>query len=117
MLEQRKLKVVVGLPPPRIDYPLKNDWRFVRKEFDSGESLSKEELYQNAAIEVMESDYWVPELALWGTQMIELTSKGDDFGITNAARATSVRINIHMYLQLHYFDIIEELDTDEEWVD
>ncbi|MDX7739917.1 beta family protein [Aeromonas dhakensis] len=112
-----KIKGGGGTPPPRIDYPLKNDWRFVRKEFDSDESLTKEELYQNAAIEVMASDYWVPELALWGTQMIELTSKGDDFGITNAARATSVRINIHMYLQLHYSDSIEDLDTDEEWVD
>ncbi|BCR27082.1 hypothetical protein KAM448_33550 [Aeromonas caviae] len=106
-----------GTPPPRIDYPLKNDWRFVRKELNEEAGEERKTLYKEAALEVIKSDYWEPSLALWGTQMIELTSKGDDYGITNPNRATAVRINIHLYLQLHYHDLIEGLDTDEEWID
>ncbi|EOV4175389.1 beta family protein [Yersinia enterocolitica] len=105
-----------GLPPPRIDYPLKNDWRFIRKELNS-DSAEKEELYQEAAIEMMKSDYWNAELRLWGTQMIEKTSLGDPYGITSANRATAVRINLHIYQQLHYYDTLSSLDTEEDWVD
>ncbi|MGQ7745406.1 beta family protein [Pectobacterium brasiliense] len=105
-----------GTPPPRIDYPLKNDWRFIRKELDP-DLTEKEELYQEAAIEMMKSDYWDNGLRLWGTQMIEKTSLGDPYGITSANRATAVRINIHLYQQLHYLDAISLLDTDEDWVD
>lgn len=105
-----------GIPPPRIDYPLKNDWRFIRKELSSG-ALEKEELYRIAACEIRNSDYWVDCLHLWGTQMIEKTCLGDLYGITSASRATAVRINIHLYQQLHYFDSLDSLDTEEEWVD
>ena len=66
-----------GTPPPRIDYPLKNDWRFVRKELNEEAGEERKTLYKEAALEVIKSDYWEPSLALWGTQMIELTSKGD----------------------------------------
>ncbi|WP_449555112.1 beta family protein [Lelliottia amnigena] len=104
-----------GTPPPRIDYPLKNEWRFIRKELD--DSTEKEVLYQEAAIEVMNSEYWDAELRLWGTQMIEKTSLGDQYGITSANRATAVRINLHLYQQLHYFDVLKSLDTEEDWVD
>ncbi|MHA7845631.1 beta family protein [Serratia sp. D1N4] len=105
-----------GVPPPRIDYPLKNDWRFIRKELDP-DLYEKEELYQEAAIEMMKAEYWNQDLRLWGTQMIEKTSIGDPFGITSANRATAVRINLHLYQQLHYYDIIDTLDTEEDWVD
>lgn len=104
-----------GTPPPRIDYALKNDWRFVRKEFIG--SLDKEELYKEAAIEVINSDYWMPSVAVWGVQMIELTAIGDPYGITNAGRATAARINMHIHMQLHYDELIESVDTDEDWVD
>ncbi|MFL7009798.1 beta family protein [Enterovibrio norvegicus] len=103
-----------GQPPPRIDYPLKDDWRFVRKEPDGRE---RNDLYFQAADEVMSSEYWNPNIALWGTQMIEKTRLRDPYGITNPQRATTVRINIHLYLQLHYYDSVDELDTDEEWED
>lgn len=105
-----------GIPPPRIDYPLKNDWRFVRKELTSNAN-SKEELYRIAACEIMNADYWDKNLHLWGTQMIEKTSLGDSYGITSASRATAVRINIHLYQQLHYHDLLEDIDTEEDWVD
>ena len=103
-----------GSPPVRIDYPLKNDWRFIRKEFDGRD---KEDIYQEAAIEVMNSDFWDEDLRLWGTQMIEKTSSGDAYGITTPQRSTAVRINIHLYQQLYYNSNLSELDTDEDWED
>jgi hypothetical protein len=49
--------------------------------------------------------------------MIEKTSLGDPYGITSANRATAVRINLHLYQQLHYYSDINMLDTDEDWED
>lgn len=106
-----------GTPLPRIDYPLKNDWRFVRKEFTTDDENEKDQLYQEAAIEVVKSDYWDENLHLWGTQMIERTALRDPYGINSPQKATSARINIHLYNQLHYMDNFSDLDTDEEWVD
>lgn len=109
-----------ALPPPRIDYALKHDWRFIRKEYADSTNVQdgeKEQMYQEAAIEMLNSDYWNEELRLWGTQMIEKTALGDKFGITSPNRATAVRINLHIYQQIHYSDIVEELCTEEDWVD
>lgn len=109
-----------GIPAPRIDYPLKNDWRFIRKEFsdpNSPQEGEKERLYTLIAKEILSKDYWISELHLWGTQMIELTSQGDKFGINTPQKATAARINIHLYNQLHYDSPIEKIDTDEDWTD
>ncbi|MCZ8529858.1 beta family protein [Alteromonas sp. PRIM-21] len=109
-----------GIPSPRIDYPLKNDWRYVREEYkDSNLPLDgeKEELYTLCAKKIMAEEYWTPDLRLWGTQMIEQTALGDKFGINSPAKATAVRINIHLHTQLHYNTKIEEIDTDDEWID
>ena len=109
-----------GIPSPRIDYPLKDDWRFIRKEFEEPESpkdSEKEELYTKVAKEIMTAEYWNPELRLWGTQIIELTSKRDRLGINSPAKATAVRINIHLHLQLHYGIDISTINTDEDWDD
>ena len=110
-----------GIPSPRIDYPLRDDWRFIREEFEdytSPEEGEKEELYTSVAKNIMKQNYWNSELRVWGTQVIELTSKGEMLGVNSATRATAVRINIHMHQQL-YYDAPEEvlLDTDEEWED
>lgn len=109
-----------GIPSPRIDYPLKNDWRFVRNEYvDSSDPKDgeKDELYRLCAQEIMSQDYWLKDLSLWGTQMIELTAKGEKFSINSPQKSTAVRINIHLYTQLHYNSNINEIDTDEDWVD
>lgn len=110
-----------GIPSPRIDYPLSNDWRFIREEFEdssSPEEGEKEELYTLVAKEIMNANYWNPSLRVWGTQVIELTSKGEMLGINSPMRATAVRINIHMHQQLYYGASVEELiDTDEDWED
>lgn len=109
-----------GIPAPRIDYPLAHDWRFIRREFNERRKPAeneKERLYTEIAQEMMKQDYWEHDLNLWGTQVIELTSIGDDYGINSPARSTAVRINIHLYKQLHYDTPLEELDTDEDWED
>ncbi|WP_171525638.1 beta family protein [Acinetobacter indicus] len=106
-----------GVPPPRIDYALKNDWRFVRKELVDGDEYEKERLYKQAACEVIASEYWIKDLHLWGTQMIEKTALGDGYAITSPSKATAVRINLHLYQQLHYCADISLLDTDEDWED
>lgn len=101
-------------PPPRVDYPLKNDWRFIRKEDEDYEARY---LYEEACIEIVKNEYWNKDLHVWGTQMIEKTSLRDPYGIGSPQKATAVRINIHLYLQLHYFDDINNLDTDDDWED
>ncbi|WP_421133095.1 beta family protein [Alteromonas sp. A079] len=109
-----------GTPPPRIDYACKTEWRFIREEFDDSSDIGegeKAELYSQIAKEMMDQDYWIEELSLWGTQMIELAARGDEFGITNAQDATAVRINLHLYQQLHFSDVNDVFDTDEDWVD
>ncbi|WP_432807239.1 beta family protein [Leclercia adecarboxylata] len=88
----------------------------MRKEFHN-DATEKEALYKAAACEMINTDYWNGNLHLWGTQMIEKTCLGDPYGITSANRATAVRINLHLYQQLHYNDSLEDLDTEEEWVD
>lgn len=109
-----------GVPAPRIDYPLLNDWRFIRHNVDKEELFDKpdrDRAYSILAKKIMSSDYWEEGLRLWGTQVIELTSKGEKLGINNPARSTAVRINIHLYKQLHYDTPLSDIDTDEEWVD
>ena len=117
-----------GTPPPRIDYPCANEWNFIRMEFGKSDSLvvsekkealkeEKRELYTTISKAMMLEPYWESDLKLWATYIIELTSKGDDFGINSAQKATAVRINKHLYTQLHYGSENEIGDTDEDWVD
>lgn len=109
-----------GVPPPRIDYPLKKDWRFVRREVESDAPNSKENrksAYIEIAKEIMNSNYWIPELRLWGTQQIEITADANDFGIFTPQKSTAARINIHLFNQLHYQEESGTVDTDEEWID
>lgn len=109
-----------GVPAPRIDYPLPNDWRFIRHNVDKDALVTKEDrirAYSDIAYKIMQSEYWETNLRLWGTQIIELTVKGEKLGINNPARSTAVRINIHLHKQLHYDTPLTEIDTDEDWVD
>ena len=109
-----------GVPSPRIDYPLKNEWMFIRKEFTDSSNPGKserEELYTEIAKEIVSQDYWNDELHIWGTEIIVYTSKGDFIGINSPARSTAVRLNIHMYNQIHYDEVIEDVDSDDDWED
>ena len=109
-----------GTPPPRIDYPLRLECKFFRAEFDDSKDIKegeKESLYTEIAGKLIEDDDWIPNLNVWGKQVIELTSVGDKFGIRTAQDATAVRINLHLFQQLHFHDVAGEIDTDEEWID
>lgn len=109
-----------GIPSPRIDYPLQNEWRSIREEFEDYANPAegeKDRLYTKIAQELIKESYWIKDLHVWGTQMIELTSIGDSFGINNPMKATAVRINLHLHQQLYYDSPIELIDTDEEWQD
>lgn len=105
-----------GLPPPRIDYPLRDEWKFKRKTIERNDE--KEDAYISIAKELVAEEYWQKNVRLWGVQQIEMTADGDKFGVTSAPRATAVRINIHLHTQLHY-DIsdLSSVDTDEDWID
>jgi hypothetical protein len=109
-----------GIPSPRIDYPLPNDWRFIREEFEdfsNPEKGEKELLYTKIAKRIMDEEFWNDDLHVWGTQIIEFTSKGDEYGINSPMKATAARINIHLHQQLYYDSPIELTDTDEDWED
>ncbi|QTE81016.1 beta family protein [Shewanella algae] len=116
----RKAGGASRLPPPRIDYPRKNEWKHLRKDFDDVDSATKEDkhkIYSDLAKALIKKDYWDSKLLVWGTQQIEKTAAGDNYGITDAQKATAARINIHLFQQLHYQDVIDDIDTDDDWVD
>lgn len=99
-----------GVPVPRIDYPLSNEWRFYRDE-DGYQSAAKALLKTKGKI-------WIDGLQIWGTQMIERTARGDTFAIESPVKATACRINIHLHQQLYYGKPVEDLlDTDDDWTD
>lgn len=109
-----------GIPYPRIDYPTAHTWYFFRSEADKeylSEARNREAEYQSMARAALGSNYWNQNLRIWGTQMIERTARGDEFGITSPARATAVRINIHLHQQLFYNNPADLLNTDDDWVD
>lgn len=115
-----KIKGGGGVPAPRIDYPLNHDWRFIRLNYDDPNNIQngeKSELYKTIARRMVDSNYWEPNLYLWGTQLIVRTEKGDKYGIDSPAKATAVRINIHLHRQLHYGADLEIIDTDDDWID
>lgn len=109
------------VPPPRIDYPLKDEWKYIRVDFDDLNNSKSEKyvVYKKIANEVISSAYWNKNFLVWGTQQIELTSLGSEYGIYDQRKAAAVRINIHLYVQLHYNSpvAIEEIDSDDDWVD
>ena len=98
--------------PPRIDYPDREAWYFVRKENEE-----KMAGYRNAAKDIMRAAYWNSDLDIWGTNMIKAAAGGDSSAIKSPARSSAVRINIHLHQQLFYDNPDELLDTDDEWKD
>lgn len=102
-----------GAPSPRIDYPLQRDWKFYRADTSVGFRG-----YGEQARRLMADDgVWDANLRVWGTQMIERTAAGDSSAISNPARSTAARINIHLQVQSYYDDPASAADTDEEWED
>lgn len=102
-----------GMPAPRIDYATANRWFFFRDD-SGGDRLA---CYETQARNCMESDAWDSRLQLWGRQMIERTALGDENAVVTPARATAVRINLHLHQQLFFGDPSGLYDTDESWSD
>jgi hypothetical protein len=98
-----------GVIPPRIDYPLFNDWYFFRSEDPEFSG------YVEEAAALMASEIWNGDLRVWGTQMIERTARGDNSAIDSPLKATAARINLHVQLQTFYGSINDAEDTEEDW--
>ncbi len=100
-------------PIPRIDYPVKNDWHFFRE--------NKETNYNTLAKQAIESSNWDNKLFLWGTELIKATASSNKLLdiISSPVKATAVRINIHLHMQLFYNDDDSNayLETDDDWED
>lgn len=102
-----------GTPRPRIDYPLRRDWRFYRSEDRVGFTGYR----QQARILMNDESVWNPALRVWGTQMIERTASGDSSAISNPARSTAARINVHLQIQTYYDNPEAAFETEEDWED
>ena len=102
-----------GTPLPRIDYPLRSEWKFFRSE-DGEDRVTA---YMEQAQDVIRSSDWDANLRIWGTQMIERTALGDHSAIVSPKRSTAARINIHLHRQLFYSNPTAMYDTDDEWSD
>ena len=102
-----------GMIPPRVDYAEPVRWTFFRAE----DADNRFQQYQEQSRLVMSSPGWDGRLRLWGTQMIERTAIGDRTAIISQAKATAVRINIHLHRQLYFDNPAAAYDTDEEWRD
>jgi hypothetical protein len=104
-----------GLPAPRIDYPLVEDWKFFRCE-DGTTGFAG---YRGQAKVLMATEgngIWNPKLRVWGTQMIERTAAGDTSAIGSPQKATAARINLHLQRQAFYDIPGDAEDTDEDWL-
>lgn len=102
-----------GLPAPRIDYPIDQEWAYFRVE---AEYEHRPDAYRLAAQRVIQSVDWNPEIRIWGTQMIERTAAGEG-DISSPAFSTSVRINIHLHRQRSYGDTDILFATDDDYID
>ncbi|ANY20521.1 hypothetical protein A6F68_02013 [Tsuneonella dongtanensis] len=99
-----------GQPYPRIDYPLAADWRFFRHETQSGFSG-----YQAQARLLAATQFWNPNIRVWGTQMIERTIAGDRSAISSPQKATAARINLHLQVQTFHDDPALAEETEDDW--
>lgn len=100
-----------GVPAPRIDYPQATKWDFFRTQQEGFPG------YKEVALELLNHTPPVFDhlLRVWGTLMIERTANGDTAAIKTPARATAVRINLHLQRQTFYNDPISLYDTEDVW--
>jgi hypothetical protein len=94
--------------PPRIDLPTGTTWEIYRSEDDT-------EGFKELADEVRESSEYPQDLDIWATYMLEATSLDDPNGIKSLQKATAVRINMHLYRQIHFDNFNPAPDTDDEY--
>ena len=98
---------------PRIDYPLPDAWIFRRVRADQGG-------YQRCAQLITELVDWDPSLVknkVWGAEKIDLAAKGDLTSMNSPAPWIAVRVNLHLWQQIHYRDGASEVDDVEDLLD
>ncbi|MFC7049292.1 beta family protein [Emcibacter nanhaiensis] len=112
-----------GTPAPRVDYPLERTWKFFRKEYEATgdydyDKAMRNIAYKKAAQALTATAFWDPEVRIWGTQMIEKTTEQKPGCIDSPAKATAVRINLHLHRQNSYGrERGVLLDTDDDFID
>lgn len=97
-----------GFIPPRIDLATSESWEIFRSDDDTPE-------FSDLALEVIGSPSYPDKLKIWATYMIEATALDDPNGITNLKKAAAVRINMHLYRQLHFANFDPNPDTDDDY--
>ena len=95
---------------PRIDYPTANNWIYFRyREDDGGYVRCAEEMTSAGAT------WWNPQLVseeVWGAKMINQASQGNLTKLGSPGPWISVRVNLHLWRQIHY--LAEEDFEDED---
>ena len=93
---------------PRIDYPLPDAWIFRRVRADQGG-------FQRCAQLITGLVDWDPSLVdkVWGAQKIDSAARGDLTRMNAPAPWIAVRVNMHLWQQIHYRDglgTVEDVD-------
>jgi len=102
--------LIASAPLPRIDYPLRDSWIIARNKPEEWD-------YQEAAQELINSEFWHDEVNVWGTYMIRMTAEGLPFSIGSFQAAGAARINIHLHIQANHAEPNLDLNTDDPWED
>jgi hypothetical protein len=97
-------------PRPRIDFPTPNSWIIAR-------SKENEWDFQRAAEMVTRLVDWENRPMVWGTGMIEKAAKGLPGGISTGPQAIASRVNIHLYLQNNFGNLVPRTGPQGKWVD
>lgn len=106
-------KGIASRPKPRIDLPLRNGWLSARNRPEEWD-------FEDAAEEIMGSDYWlqVDGMGIWGEFMIRQTAVNPAVGINTPQKNIASRVNIHLHTQAFYNEPnITGLNLDEKWED
>lgn len=96
---------------PRIDYPLPDAWVFRRIRADQGGYIKCAEL-------ITDLTDWQPDLVgkVWGADKISAASVGDIASMAAPGPWIAVRVNLHLWQQIHYQDVESDSDRFDEFV-
>lgn len=99
-----------GQIPPRLELPTETSWEVFRAD-------ENHEDFKDLADALASSPSYPSELNIWATYKIEATRLEDMNGINSLRTAAAVRINMHLYRQLHYDNFNPLLDTDDDYIE
>jgi hypothetical protein len=96
---------------PRVDYPLPDAWVFRRVRADQGG-------YQACAKGITSLTDWQPDLvgSVWGAQKIDAAARGDLAQMGQPGPWIAVRVNLHLWQQIHYGDMDTEIEDLEDLI-